>query len=51
MTIEEINSDRDTFLDDVSQNVEVELRKIGLNLINVDFTDIRDESGYIQAHG
>jgi len=51
MDIEEINSDRDKFLLNVSQNVEQELRKIGLKLINVNVTDIRDESGYIEALG
>ena len=51
MDIEEINSDRDKFLANVSQNVEAELRKIGLKLINVNVTDIRDESGYIEALG
>ncbi len=51
MDIEEINSDRDKFLAAVSQNVEAELRKIGLKLINVNVTDIRDESGYIEALG
>ena len=39
MDIEEINSDRDKFLVAVSQNVEAELRKIGLKLINVNVTD------------
>jgi len=51
MTIEEINSDRDKFLDNISQNVDTELRKIGLKLINVNVTDINDESGYIDALG
>lgn len=51
MTIEEINSDRDKFLDNISQNVDTELRKIGLKLINVNVTDINDESGYIEALG
>lgn len=51
MTIEEINSDRDKFLDNISNNVDTELRKIGLKLINVNLTDITDESGYIQALG
>ena len=49
MDIEEINADRDKFLANVSANVEAELRKIGLKLINVNVTDIRDESGYIWA--
>lgn len=51
MTIEEINSDRDKFLDNISKNVDSELKKIGLKLINVNVTDIRDESGYIEALG
>ena len=51
MTIEEINSDRDKFLVNISQNVDTELRKIGLKLINVNVTDIKDESGYIEALG
>ncbi len=51
MDIEEINTDRDLFLEEVSRNVETELKKIGLRLINVNVTDINDESGYIQALG
>ena len=51
MSIEEINSDRDKFLEAISGNVEVELKKIGLRLINVNVTDINDESGYIEALG
>lgn len=51
MDIEEINTDRDKFLLAVSNNVEIELKKIGLKLINVNVTDINDESGYIEALG
>ena len=51
MEIEEINSNRDLFLAAVSNNVEAELKKIGLKLINVNVTDINDESGYIDALG
>lgn len=51
MDIEEINTDRDKFLEAVSRNVEGELKKIGLRLINVNVTDITDESGYIEALG
>lgn len=51
MEIEEINTDRDKFLVAVSNNVEIELKKIGLRLINVNVTDINDESGYIDALG
>ena len=51
MEIEEINTDRDKFLEAVSRNVETELKKIGLRLLNVNVTDINDESGYIAALG
>lgn len=51
MDIEEINADRDKFLSNVASNVGSELRKIGLTLINVNVTDIQDESGYIEALG
>lgn len=51
MDIEEINSDRDKFLSNVATNVGAELKKIGLMLINVNVTDIQDESGYIEALG
>jgi flotillin len=51
MDIEEINSNRDKFLSNVIHNVETELKKIGLKLINVNVTDIKDESGYIAALG
>lgn len=51
MSIEEINSDRDKFLENISKNIDSELKKIGLKLINVNVTDIKDESGYIEALG
>lgn len=51
MTVEEINSDRDKFLTGIQENLENELTKIGLHLVNVNITDIHDESGYIQALG
>ena len=51
MDIEEINNNRDKFLVNVASNVEAELQKIGLKLINVNVTDIKDESGYIEALG
>ena len=51
MRIEEINRDRDAFLHKVQTSLEPELKKIGLVLINVNITDLRDESGYIEAIG
>ena len=49
--IEEINQDREKFLDLVNKNVSIEVNKIGLELINVNIRDITDESGYIEALG
>src|SRR5262245_18138223 len=51
MHIEEINRDRDKFLHNIQTSLEPELKKIGLVLINVNITDITDESGYIEAIG
>lgn len=51
MFIEDINRDRDKFLHNIQESLEPELRKIGLVLINVNITDITDESGYIEAIG
>lgn len=51
MDIEEINGDREKFESRVLENIESELTKIGLRLINVNISDITDESGYIAALG
>ncbi len=51
MGIQDINRDRDKFLDSIQRSLEPELEKIGLVLINVNITDITDESGYIEAIG
>ncbi len=51
MDIEEINSNRDKFLDGIYKNVETELEKVGLRLINVNIKDIKDASGYLEALG
>ena len=51
MDIEEINTDREKFLANISANVETELRKVGLKLFNVNITDLNDGSGYIVALG
>jgi flotillin len=51
LTIEDINQDREKFLQAIRNNIEPELRKIGLTLINVNITDITDESGYIESIG
>jgi flotillin len=51
LTIEQINQDRESFLESVRKNVEPELNKIGLTLLNVNITDITDESTYIESIG
>lgn len=51
MRIDDINRDRDKFLQNIQHSLEPELKKIGLVLINVNITDIKDESGYIKALG
>jgi len=51
MTIEKLNADRDEFLAKAKGLIDTELRKIGLYLININITDIRDEAGYIVALG
>ena len=51
LQIEEINQDRERFLESIKKNIEPELHKIGLTLINVNITDITDESGYIDSIG
>lgn len=51
MKIQDINRDRESFLMSIQNNLEPELRKVGMVLINVNITDITDESGYIEAIG
>ena len=51
LTIEQINQDREAFLEKVSTNVDTELHKIGLYLINVNITDITDDSDFIESIG
>ncbi len=51
MNIEQINRDRESFLHRILTSLEPELKKIGLVLINVNITDLKDDSGYIEAIG
>ena len=51
MPIEEINTDREKLITNITESLEIELRKVGLRLINVNIQDITDESGYIDALG
>jgi flotillin len=51
LSIEEINQDREKFLEQINANVNIELNKVGLEVINVNIRDITDESGYIEAIG
>ncbi|MCA9279816.1 MAG: flotillin family protein [Phycisphaeraceae bacterium] len=51
LTIEEINKDREKFMNLINENVTQEINKLGLELINVNIRDISDDSGYIIAIG
>lgn len=51
MKIEEINRDRDGFLHRVQHQLEPELKKLGLVLINVNIKDLKDSAGYLEALG
>ena len=51
MRIDEINRDRDGFLHKVQHQLEPELKKIGLMLLNVNIKDLKDAAGYLDALG
>lgn len=51
MTIEEINQDRDTFIEKITTDVETELKKLGLHIITPNLRDLTDDVGYIEAIG
>ena len=51
LTIRQINADRDQFFESIRDNVGHELNKLGLNLINVNITDITDDSDFIESIG
>lgn len=47
MTIEGLNNNRDEFVDKIRTQLETELNKLGLTIINVNIADIVDEANYI----
>jgi flotillin len=47
MSVEQLISDRDTFLGSCKQNISTELEKLGLTLININISDISDNADYI----
>lgn len=51
MTIEEINADRNKFLDEAKKRIEVELNKVGFTIININVADISDNANYINNLG
>eukprot|EP00940_MAST-03C_sp_MAST-3C-sp2_P000089 g89.t1 len=51
MNIEEINGDRESFEQKIRDHCGSELHKLGLHLINVNITNIEDDSGVIEAMG
>lgn len=51
LTIDELIRDRVAFIKAINDDVNSELNKIGLDLINVNIRDVVDSSGYIEAMG
>ena len=51
MEIEKLISDRDTFLNQCRTNIGDELKKFGLDLININIADIKDSADYIENLG
>ena len=51
LTIDELIRDRVAFIKAINDDVNSELNKIGLDLVNVNIRDIQDSSGYIEAMG
>eukprot|EP01052_Picozoa_sp_SAG31_P038090 SAG31_NODE_5026_length_2798_cov_1.188959_2_plen_358_part_00 len=51
MDIDQINTDRKKFNEMIDESVTAELKKIGLELVNVNITDVNDASGKIEAQG
>lgn len=51
MLIEEINADRNTFLGNVRESLEQELRKVGYELTNINISEITDDANYISNLG
>lgn len=51
MKLEEINQNRDKFLKEIEEKVDSELRKVGLEIINVNIREVTDEAGYLVSLG
>ena len=49
MKIDEVARDRDSFLHRIQHQLEPELKKLGLVVINVNITDLKDSAGYLEA--
>lgn len=47
MRIEDINADRNKFLENAKQKIELELNKVGFTIININIADIDDNANYI----
>lgn len=51
MTVEELNNNRETFIKEVMNNVDTELKKYGLELKTLNIQDIRDTAKIIENLG
>ena len=48
MTIEELVNNREKFLNSCKTNIEEELKKFGLTLLNINISEISDEANYLE---
>lgn len=51
MPIEEINADRNKFLEEAKKQIELELNKVGFTIININIADIDDNAHYMENLG
>lgn len=51
MTVEQLISDRENFLGSCKKNIDNELKKFGLTLLNINISDITDDAQYIENLG
>ena len=51
LTLEEINTDRDRFSDEVLKKASVDMQKLGIEILSCNIQNVSDENGLIEALG
>lgn len=51
MLIEDINADRNTFLNKVKESLSKELEKIGFDVVNINISEVKDDANYMANLG